>query len=225
MRRCNMLSKYVSSAARYRAAEAGLLRVALRALWHIAQAARHERDILAAPQKTNPWDGRPRPSAGCLRIHGGGVLRPGNNKHHRPHFGSKKLADLGRFDIQEFISFKERQGCSPQTVAHLRDALSKMFGTAVLWGWLDENPTKGTTLPRMERKRIPRVLGFREMALLMTKLREPARTLFALGVLLGLRIGELLGLKVGDLDLDAGILYVRRSVSRGEIGPTKTPGS
>ena len=49
---------------------------------------------------------------------------------------------------------KERQGYSPQTVAHLRDVLSKMFGTVVLWGWLDENPTKGTTLPRMERRRV-----------------------------------------------------------------------
>jgi integrase len=35
----------------------------------------------------------------------------------------------------------------------------------------------------------------------------------------------LLGLKLGDVDLERGILSVRRSVSRNEIGPTKTPGS
>jgi integrase len=147
------------------------------------------------------------------------------SKHIEPHFGQEKLCDIGRFDVQEFVSMKEKHGYSPQTVAHLRDVLSKMFGTAVLWGWLDENPTKGTTLPPMERKRVPRVLNFEEIARVIEKLREPARTLFALGITLGLRIGELLGLKLEDVDLRAGVLYVRRSISRGDIGPTKTPKS
>lgn len=127
--------------------------------------------------------------------------------------------------MQEFISTKQIAGYSPQTIAHLRNTLSKMLGTAVLWRWLDENPTKGVTLPRIERKRIPRVLTFDEIGKLSKVLREPARTVFVLGVLLGLRIGESLGLKVEDVDLERNILYVRRSVSRSDIGPTKTPGS
>lgn len=146
-------------------------------------------------------------------------------KHIGPYLGGRKLCDLCRYDIQEFVSIKQVAGYSPQTIAHLRNALSKMLGTAVLWRWLDENPTKGVTLPRMERKRIPRVLTFDEIGELSKVLREPARTVFVLGVLLGLRIGELLGLKVEDVDLERDILYVRRSVSRSEIGPTKTPGS
>ena len=80
-------------------------------------------------------------------------------------------------------------------------------------------------MPRMERKRIPRVLTHEEIGKLAEALRELARTVFILGTLLRLRIGELLGLKVEDVDFEYNILYVRRSVSRREIGPTKTPGS
>ena len=147
------------------------------------------------------------------------------DKHIGPWFGSRQLCDLLRYDVQEFVSAKQGAGYSPQTIAHLRNVLSKMLGTAILWGWLDENPTKGVTMPRMERKRIPRVLKYDEIGKLAKALREPARTLFVLGILLGLRIGELLGLKVEDVDFEHSILYVRRSVSRSEVGPTKTPGS
>jgi integrase len=77
----------------------------------------------------------------------------------------------------------------------------------------------------MERRRVARLLSFEEIGQMIQKLREPARTLFALGIVLGLRIGELLGLKLEDVDLQRGMLYVRRSISRGEVGPTKTAGS
>jgi integrase len=147
------------------------------------------------------------------------------HKHIEGVFGSEKLCDIERYGIQEFISWKEREGLSPQTLAHLRDVLSKMFGTAVLWGWLDQNPSRGVTMPQMVRMRKARVLTLEEISRLEVNLRDPARTLFALGIRLGLRIGELLGLKLEDVDLLSGTLYVRRSVCRGEAGPTKTPGS
>ncbi len=146
-------------------------------------------------------------------------------KHIRDRFRDRKLCDITTYDIQQFVSDKEGQGYSPQTVGHLRNALSKMFGTAVFWKWLDDNPAKGVTLPRMERKRIPRVIAPEEITKLGKSLREPARTLFLLGVLLSLRIGELLGLRIEDVDLESGTLLVRRSIWRGEVGPTKTPGS
>lgn len=146
-------------------------------------------------------------------------------KHIGPHFGGRQLSDLSRYDVQEFVSMKQAAGYAPQTLAHLRNVMSKMLGTAVLWGWIEENPTKGVTLPRMERRRVPRVLTLEEIGKLAEALREPARTVFVLGILTGLRIGELLGLKLEDVDLERGILSVRRSVSRNEIGPTKTPGS
>jgi integrase len=145
--------------------------------------------------------------------------------HIGANLGSLKLCDLSRYDIQAFISQKQAEGYSPQTIAHMKDVLSKMLGTAALWGWLDENPTKGVTLPRMERRRVPRVLTFEEIGKLSDALREPARTIVVLGVLLGLRIGELLGLKVEDVNLEAQMLNVRRSVCRGEVGPAKTASS
>ncbi len=146
-------------------------------------------------------------------------------RHVKIHFESKKLYDVGTYEIQEFVSLKQAEGLSVQTLVHLRAVLSKMLGTAVLWGWLDRNPARGVKLPRMERTRKPRILTFEEISKLECHLREPARTILALGVRLGLRIGELLGLKVEDVDFESGNLFIRRSATRGEVGPTKTKGS
>jgi integrase len=147
------------------------------------------------------------------------------NKHIRPAFGEKKLCDITRFEVQQFISQKQTEGYSPQTIAHFRELLSAGFRAAELWGWVDGNPCRGVTLPQMRRLRTPRVLSLEEIDKVWKELREPARTIFALGVSLGLRIGEALGLKVEDVDLQAGTLCVKRSVCRGEEGPTKTPQS
>ncbi|MGH9326463.1 MAG: AAA domain-containing protein [Terriglobia bacterium] len=62
---------------------------------------------------------------------------------------------------------------APQTLVHLRNVMSKMLGTAVLWGWIEDNPTKGVTLPRMERRRVPRVLTLEEIGKLAEALRSP----------------------------------------------------
>jgi len=46
--------------------------------------------------------------------------------------------------------------------------------------------------------------------------------LYVLAVTAGLRVGELLGLKWEDVDLDTGVLRVRRTRSRAKTGPTFT---
>ena len=74
----------------------------------------------------------------------------------------------------------------------------------------------------MERVRKPRVLAVVEIGKLLDALREPVRTMFILGLGLGLRIGELLPLRLEDLDLDAGWLYVRRDYYRGYVQTPKT---
>ncbi len=74
----------------------------------------------------------------------------------------------------------------------------------------------------MVRKRVPRVLPPGEISRLVYALNEPIRTIFLLGVLLGLRIGEMLALKVGDVDLLGGWVYIRQNIYRGHIGTPKT---
>lgn len=54
---------------------------------------------------------------------------------------------------------------------------------------------------------------------------EPWRTLFCISTMDGLRAGELLGLQWPDVDLDRGLLHIRRSAWRGRAQATKTKSS
>ena len=146
-------------------------------------------------------------------------------KHLLPALGHQRLCDLGRIHIQQFIGQKQREGYAPQTLAHFRNLLSKLFSTAVNWEWMEANPAQNIGLPPMERRRAARLLTPEEINKLARSLAEPVRTIFLLGVLTGLRIGELLGLQVQDVETTHALLSVRRDVYRGHVGTPKTPGS
>lgn len=147
------------------------------------------------------------------------------SKHLLPCFGKQKLSEIRPVQIQQFVVHKHRQGLSTRTVGHLRALLSKLFETAKSWGWLSLNPAHGAKLPPMERVRKSRVLASEEIGPLVQTLREPARTVFFVGVTLGLRIGELLALRLEDVDLERAKLYVRRDVYRGHVQSPKTRAS
>jgi integrase len=146
-------------------------------------------------------------------------------KHLLPALGNHKLCELVRLHIQQFIGQKQREKYAPQTLAHFRNLLSKLFSTAMNWGWMEFNPAQNIGLPPMERTRSARVLSPEDIGKLAANLGEPVRTVFLLGTLTGLRMGELLALKLPDVDTTHARLCVRRDVYRGQVGTPKTPGS
>jgi integrase len=119
----------------------------------------------------------------------------------------------------------QRQGYSWQTRVHVRNVISKMYSTARKWKWLTDNPAKWVDVGHRKIVRRQRTLSVEEVQLLADHLVEPALTVLVLAVTTGLRIGEILGLLVEDVDLTRGIIKVQRSVSRGQVGTTKTEGS
>ncbi len=135
--------------------------------------------------------------------------------HLLPFFGRQRLSDIARYDVQTFIGQKQRQDYAPKTLAHLRNLLSKVFAVAMKWEWLNGNPASAIELPPMERRRETRVLTPEEISQLNANLGEPARTIFILGLLTGLRIGEMLGLKTTDVDVGTGLVNVRRPSTGG----------
>lgn len=142
--------------------------------------------------------------------------------HLLPALGGEMLADISRLDIQRFINSKRSAGYSSQTLAHFRNLLSKIFGSALRWSLTTSNPASEIELPPMVRTRQARVLTPEEISILDRELPEPVSTIFLTGVLLGLRIGELLALKVADIDLLRAQVSIRRDVYRGTIGTPKT---
>jgi integrase len=147
------------------------------------------------------------------------------SRHILPAFGNQRLNVVTPVQVQQFIQQKQAQSYSPQTLAHLRNLLSKFFRIAISWGWIETNPARGVKLPPMERQRKPRVLTLDEIQSLAENLTDPGRTMFLIAVLCGLRVGELLALRVADVELAKTTLFVRQSVYNNHVSSPKTRGS
>ncbi|HZT69087.1 MAG TPA: tyrosine-type recombinase/integrase [Terriglobia bacterium] len=146
-------------------------------------------------------------------------------RHLLPTFGNLPINEVSPFQVQQFIQQKHVQGYSHQTLAHLRNLLSKFFRIAIRWGWIDTNPAHGVELPPMERRRKPRVITLDEIQRLRDNLTDPGRTIFLVAALCGLRVCELLALRVEDVDLEAATISVRQSIYNNHISTPKTRGS
>jgi hypothetical protein len=89
------------------------------------------------------------------------------SKHLLPYFGELRLSEIQRVQIQHFVIGKQKQEYSVQTLAHLRDLMSKILGTAQAWDWLQDNVAQGVKLPPMEHVRGARVLAVAEITKLL----------------------------------------------------------
>ena len=139
----------------------------------------------------------------------------------------KHLLESGRVECTE--ARNKPKGLSVKTVRNINQMISSALNCAVGQKLIPSNPTKGCVLPKLERKEMkilpPENLG--------TFLEEARRSgvfeLYYIDLATGLRRGELLGLKWSDIDLDKGIIHVRRQVLRqnGEVveAPLKTKNS
>ena len=124
----------------------------------------------------------------------------------------KHLLENGRAECAE--SRSKPKGLSVKTVRNINQMISSALNCAVEQRMIPLNPTKGCVLPKLERKEMkilpPENLGtFFEEAR-----RSGVFELYYIDLATGLRRGELLGLKWSDIDLDKGILHVRRQVLR-----------
>jgi integrase len=113
---------------------------------------------------------------------------------------------------------------APSTKAKTRNIMSALFEHAMRYGWATLNPIKQV---RQSAKRLsePDVLTVEEVAAILVRLAEPARTATLAAALTGLRKGELFGLKWNDVDFQNSIIHVRRSLVEQIVGEPKTAGS
>jgi integrase len=162
--------------------------------------------------------------------------------------GSRPAEKITMKEISTFLRELDATGASPRTVNKHRQLLSAIFNyarRADTYG-LPANPVEGTTKRREPppavldfyepeeieqlaqaaadgRHRSPQSdrLGADEIA---WRAREDAQDaeLFRLAAYTGLRLGELIALRWEDIDLDARRMIVRRAVSAGVEGPTKS---
>ena len=141
--------------------------------------------------------------------------------------GNYRLAKLTPGDVQRLYADRLAAGLSPTSVHHIHAILHRALDQAVRWGLLLRNVTDAVDPPRRSSPEMQTWDTRQVAAVLTAAVSDDLEALWRLALLTGMRRGELLGLRWADVDLDAGALSVRRTLSRGltsrlEVGEPKT---
>jgi integrase len=139
--------------------------------------------------------------------------------HIVPAFGRTKLKNLSPAHVRGLYREKLDAGLCARTVQYIHATLHKALKQAVADGLIPRNVTEAVKAPRPVKKEIHPLNAEQARTLLDTARGDRLEALYVVAVTAGMRQGELLGLKWEDLDLDAGKLAVRRSLSITKDGP------
>lgn len=102
---------------------------------------------------------------------------------------------------------------------YIHATLHKALKQAVMDGLIPRNATEAVKAPRPEKKEIRPLSPAAVRALLSAAAGDRLEALYVLAITTGMRQGELLRLKWEDVDLGAGTLQVRRTLTRTKDGP------
>ncbi|WP_026412349.1 tyrosine-type recombinase/integrase [Actinomadura oligospora] len=133
-------------------------------------------------------------------------------KHLIPGLGAHRLDKLAPEHCEKlYAKMQEGQGLSAGTAHHVHRTIRNALNVAVKRGHLSTNPVLLATAPKLDEEE-PEPYEIGEIKKLLKVAEEQprngARWVFALA--LGLRQGEALGLKWEDVDLNTGMIRIRR---------------
>src|ERR1700746_1672947 len=66
--------------------------------------------------------------------------------HVLPAFGSKRLCEITRADVQCFVAEKRRLAYSGSSINGMRTPLGKALQSAVEWGYVEQNAARGINI-------------------------------------------------------------------------------
>jgi integrase len=133
--------------------------------------------------------------------------------HIKPSLGQVRLKDLAVVQVRGLYRERLEAGLAPRMVQLVHVTLHKALKQAVMDGLIPRNVTEAVKAPRPEKKEIKPLSSEQARALLEAAEGDRLEALYVLAVTTGMRQGELLGLKWEDVDLEAGTLQVRRTLS------------
>jgi integrase len=147
-----------------------------------------------------------------------------------PELGKVRLEQFGVENQQTFIARMapraSKKAVSRKTVLNVLGTLSAILTTARDWGYsCAELDTSKLRLPPRGMKYEAPLFTVAQLQKILAIAEEPWRTLYCIFTLDGLRAGEALGLKWDDIDLDRGLLHIRRSAWYGQLQTAKSEGS
>ena len=131
-----------------------------------------------------------------------------------PNLGSKSLDRLTSLDVQSLYSALGESGLSSLSIKHTHRVLHRAMVQAVRWNLVVRNPCDGATPPQAQRREMNVLTEEQVNVFLEATSDHPAHALYVLAITTGMRLGELLGLKWTDINMEAGKLFVNRSLQR-----------
>jgi integrase len=137
-------------------------------------------------------------------------------KRIRAEIGHLRLDKITTRDIQRLVVKLHREGLSAKTVKNYVSMISSVFRYAVKNQLVSKNPCVGVDFPRTECKE-REILTLPEVQQLFTLLQQESTdnlkfvVYLTLAVYTGFRRGELLGLEWKDIDLNSGLVSVKRA--------------
>jgi len=133
-------------------------------------------------------------------------------KYLLPEFGRMRMNEVLPMHVRDFIRRLCEEGASPHTVQRCKTVLSAIFTTAMSDRVVHLHPCVGVRAPVVP-KRPPTLLTPRELDAVLDVVEELRwRLLIETAIETGLRWGELAELRVADLDIDAAVVTVTRTV-------------
>ena len=151
---------------------------------------------------------------GTVRVSTYEVTRHMVEPHIIPALGRIKLKDLNPAHVRGFYREKLDSGLSAATVRKMHGALHKALKQAVSDGLIPRNVCEAVKPPKVERKEVTPLDQDQARALLEAVAGDRFEALYVLAIHTGMREGELLGLRWEDVDLERGILRLRRALVR-----------
>ncbi|HLM78157.1 MAG TPA: site-specific integrase [Rubrobacteraceae bacterium] len=133
--------------------------------------------------------------------------------HIKPTLGRVRLKDLTVVHVRSLYKERLKAGLAPRMVQLIHATLHKALKQAVMDSLIPRNVTEAVKAPRPEKTEIRPLSPEQARTLLEAVRGDKLEALYMLAITTGMRQGELLGLKWEDVDLEAGTLQVRRTLS------------
>ena len=141
-------------------------------------------------------------------------------RHIIPALGGVKLSKLSAVQVESFLAEKAANGrldgtggLGPASVRRLQVTLHKALDAAVRKGMLPTNPVDHADRPKMPLRDVTEDVWTPEQinAFLSATETDRLSPIWRTACMTGLRRSELAGLQWGDLDLERGVLSVKRT--------------
>ena len=135
-------------------------------------------------------------------------------RHILPAIGRHRLDKLRPAHLVELYNAKAAEGLSGASVRHIHAVIRRALNVAVRWQLIAVNPANLVDAPKAAQHEVTPLSAVQSRRLIREAEHDRMAARWLIGLALGLRQDEALGLWWEDIDLQAGLLRVRRALQR-----------